>query len=351
MNETFVIRLFLTITLLLLSLVNLSYEKDYIHYTTSTFDKAQKQKRSSNDNKVWDDYKIKYNKKYLNENDENIHREAFFRKLELIKINNENFDNGIVSYHLNVNHLTDYTEEDYKKMIGNSFNVSSFDVKERFIFKMKDNVPNSIDWRQYGAVTEVKNQGLCGNGWIFAANGAIESAWRGKSGELISFSEQAVADCTEGDSCKGGWVSKAFEYNKYYGMIMEKEYPYNYKDSQCDIGDKEFVGKISRWVSLQTNDEDYLKLIIGTVGPIAVGIDASLESFQAYSHGIYDDPTCPKTLNHAVLLIGYGKDDLNGEYWLVKNSYGTTWGEQGYLRIRRGLNRCGIAMAAAVPIL
>uniref|UniRef100_A0AAF5D8D7 Cathepsin L-like n=1 Tax=Strongyloides stercoralis TaxID=6248 RepID=A0AAF5D8D7_STRER len=300
---------------------------------------------------LWNRYKTKYKKIYKNEEDEDIHMKEFFDKIKLISNHNRKAINGNELYYLNINHFTDYTSFDYQKMIGESFNVSSKIFNDKIILNKQVPVPKAIDWRHYGAVTDIKNQGLCGNGWIFASNGAIEAVWKGKTGNLISFSSQAVADCTKGDSCTGGWIDNAFEYSKHYGMIKENDYPYKFKkDGECNYTNHEIVGKISRWIQLQAGNEEYLKFYVGTVGPIVVGIDASLKTFQTYSYGIYDDSECGHTLNHVVLLIGYGKDDINGDYWIGKNSYGLSWGEQGYFRIRRGINRCGIALAAAAPI-
>uniref|UniRef100_A0A0N5BDM9 Pept_C1 domain-containing protein n=1 Tax=Strongyloides papillosus TaxID=174720 RepID=A0A0N5BDM9_STREA len=309
-----------------------------------------------NDNKnksqLWNDFKINFKKIYSDQNDENIHMEAFFDKILLINSHNKASIIGNESYYLNINHFTDYTQADYQKMIGKSFKVPKHIYGKNLNHNIRHvDIPNEIDWRHYGAVSDIKNQGLCGSGWIFAANAAIEAAWKGKTGSLFSFSAQAVADCTEGDSCNGGWVTKAFEYSKYYGMINETEYPYTYdEDDDCEVSDKTVIGKISRWIHLQTNDEDYLKFYVGTIGPVVVGIDASLQTFQTYSYGIYDDPSCSETLNHVVLIIGYGKDDIYGDYWIAKNSYGSTWGEGGFFKIRRGLNRCGITLAVAAPI-
>ncbi|CEF60945.1 Cathepsin L.1 [Strongyloides ratti] len=309
-------------------------------------------KHTNKSQQLWNNYKIKYMKVYKNQIEENVHMEAFFDKIALINNHNNKNINGNESYYLNINHFTDYTQPDYQKMIGKSFNVSSKVYNDKINFNKQISVPKAIDWRHYGAITDVKNQGLCGNGWIFAANAAIEAIWKGNTRNLVSFSSQAVADCTKGDSCTGGWIEDAFEYSKYYGMIKETDYPYKFgKDGECKYKDYEIVGKISRWIHLQTNDEEYLKFYIGTIGPVVVGMDASLKTFQAYSHGIYDDPECSHTLNHVVLLIGYGKDDFNGDYWIAKNSYGTSWGEQGYFRIKRGVNKCGIALAAAAPIV
>lgn len=215
--------------------------------------------------------------------------------------------------------------------------------------------PDMVDWRDEGYVTPVKDQGQCGSCWSFGATGSMEGAIFKKTGELVSLSEQNLVDCDKKSSaCQGGLEIYAFDYVISNGGInTEADYPYQSGDGshhQCRFDDSNRVLTISSYDEYP-RDEENLTDKLATEGPISVGIDAGQRSFQFYSSGIYYEEDCHTLLlNHAVLAVGYGTQ-ADGDYYIVKNSWGTSWGDAGYILMSRNRNNnCGIASDANLPI-
>jgi len=214
--------------------------------------------------------------------------------------------------------------------------------------------PTSIDWRQLGAVTAVKNQGSCGSCWAFSATGNMEGQWYKSTKKLVNLSEQQLVDCDKecvqwqgekscDDGCNGGLMWSAFNHViKNGGIDTEESYRYEGHDGRCRFKNATVGATIKSWKFLPT-DEAQLAAAVAADGPVAVAINADL--LQFYGSGIIktDSSECdPEALDHGVLIVGYGVQG-NTNYWLVKNSWGKSWGEQGYFRIQRGNNACGIA--------
>jgi cathepsin L len=223
--------------------------------------------------------------------------------------------------------------------------------------KLKESVganPTEYDWRTKGVVQAIKDQAKCGGCWSFASVAAQESAWAISTGTLTSLSEQNLIDCvTNCYGCNGGNVELAY----YYVLLRqsgrfntEKNYPYQAITSTCRYKSSDALTSISDFGTV-TRTESALQNVVIQYGPIAVAIDASKNSFQLYAGGIYNEPSCSSSkLDHAVTLIGYGVSP--SDYWLVKNSWGTRWGEAGYIKMRRNANnQCGIATDAVVPLI
>jgi cathepsin L len=214
--------------------------------------------------------------------------------------------------------------------------------------------PATLDWRDKGVVQKIKDQGKCGGCWAFAAVGAQESAWAIKKGQLTSLSEQNLVDCVSTcKGCNGGNVDLAYNYviqRQSAHFNSESGYPYQAITSTCRYKAADALTTISDFGTV-SRTETALVNVLNQYGPIGVAIDASKNSFQLYRSGIYNEPSCSSTkLDHAVTLIGYGTSPSN--YFLVKNSWGTSWGEAGYIRLtRNGSNQCGIATDAIVPIV
>ncbi|KAG8497874.1 hypothetical protein CXB51_007206 [Gossypium anomalum] len=220
-----------------------------------------------------------------------------------------------------------------------------------------DNLPEDFDWREKGAVTPVKNQGSCGSCWSFSTTGALEGANFLATGKLVSLSEQQLVDCDHecdpeeagscDSGCNGGLMNSAFEYTlKAGGLMREEDYPYTGTDrGTCKFDKSKIVAKVANF-SVVSLDEDQIAANLVKNGPLAVAINAVF--MQTYIGGVSCPYICSKRLDHGVLLVGYGSAGYapirlkDKPHWIIKNSWGETWGENGYYKICRGRNVCGV---------
>jgi len=205
---------------------------------------------------------------------------------------------------------------------------------------------SAIDWRNSGAVTGVKDQGQCGSCWSFSATGAMEGAYKIKSGSLVSLSEQNFVDCdNNGDhGCNGGLMDNAFAWAKTNGGVCtESAYPYTAKKGTCVTSCGTKYAKPASFTDVNKNDANALMSALNKQ-PVSVAIEADQSAFQLYKSGVFT-ATCGSNLDHGVLAVGYGTD-AGKNYWTVKNSWGTSWGEAGYIRLSRDVGgksgQCGI---------
>ncbi|KAI6191160.1 hypothetical protein M3Y97_00197900 [Aphelenchoides bicaudatus] len=207
------------------------------------------------------------------------------------------------------------------------------------------NLPDSIDWRNKGAVTAIKNQGACGSCFTFGAIGAIEGQWFKKTNKLIAFSEEEVLDCGD-DNCGGGDPLHVYDtIAEIGGLQTEQDYPYiagsgEGINDQCNSNDKKFVAYVNGSRALPIHDEILLAKLLATEGPIEINIDA--DYLFDYDSGIIkpndqEPGSHPELINHAVLLVAYGVEN-NQPFWTIKNSWGTNFGEDGYFRVARNAN-------------
>ncbi|XP_037417756.1 ervatamin-B-like [Triticum dicoccoides] len=218
-------------------------------------------------------------------------------------------------------------------------------------------MPDSVDWRTQGAVTEVKNQRFCGSCWAFAAVAATEGLVKIGTGNLISMSEQQVLDCTGGtNTCSGGDINAALRYVAASGGLQpEAAYAYSGQQGACRSGGVRPNSAASvgapRWARLY-GDEGALQELAASQ-PVAVALEATDPDFRHYRSGVYaGSSSCGQRLNHAVTVVGYGADGGGQQYWVLKNQWGTGWGEGGYMRVARGNGaNCGIATYAYYPTM
>ncbi|OHT02179.1 Clan CA, family C1, cathepsin L-like cysteine peptidase [Tritrichomonas foetus] len=254
------------------------------------------------------------------------------------------------SFRVAHNKFSTYTPAEYKALLGFK-NVKTGHKGKKSTKKV--NAPESLDWRESGLVNPIKDQASCGSCWAFSAIATCESAYAKSSGKLLSFSEQNIVDCVLGCyGCSGGWPNVAIDHvldNQNGQFNSEDDYPYTALDGNCVYDASKAIGKVTGYLEVEYDSESDLKEKVAGYGVVSVCIQAGTSAFMSYTGGIFDYPDCSQTfLDHAVAAVGYGAE--NGvEYWIVRNSWGTSWGEEGYVRmIRNKQNQCGIANEAVV---
>ncbi|XP_073229988.1 procathepsin L-like [Porites lutea] len=308
---------------------------------------------------TWQAWKGFHDKKYESDDEESLRYTIWNENRKSIERHNSDEHS---TFQLEMNHLGDMTSKEvhlilngYNRQYKSSKNKNS----EASSFLPPNNIelPKNVDWREKGYVTPVKNQGQCGSCWAFSTTGSLEGQHFKKTGKLVSLSEQNLVDCSEkfgNYGCEGGLMTNAFRYIKANkGIDTEKSYPYVAEDEKCHFNASSVGADDTGYVNITSGDEKALKVAVGTVGPISVAIDAGHLSFQFYKKGVYKEPACSSTLlDHGVLAVGYGTTDDGQDYWLVKNSWGASWGDKGYIMMARNNNNmCGIATSASYPLV
>jgi cathepsin L len=306
----------------------------------------------------WTMFKKAHGKTYKSNDEEAVRQIIFEKKLKYIRKWNLEHDLGQHSYRLGVNKYSDLTHEEFiKQMNGYKMGNKTKSTGSKFLAPGNYKIPDAVDWRKKGYVTEVKDQAQCGSCWAFSTTGSLEGQHFKSTGNLVSISEQNLVDCSwdEGNmGCNGGLMDQAFTYiKKNKGIDTEDSYPYEGVDGDCRFKKSTVGATDTGYTDITSGDEDALQQAIATVGPISVAIDASHESFQSYESGVYDEPDCSSSeLDHGVLAVGYDTDDSGTPYYIVKNSWGTSWGQDGYLWMSRNKdNQCGIATSASYPLV
>ena len=251
-----------------------------------------------------------------------------------------------------VNHLTDRTDTEIKAINGfkTMENEPARDVK---IFDLGYEAETPLDWRTKGAVTPVKDQGQCGSCWAFSTTGSMEGAHFVAKGELLSLSESNLVDCSHLNlGCNGGSFDMAYRYAEDHPLELEADYPYVAKSSlfACKYDAAKGKVKVVTFKNVQARSVEQFKAALATQ-PISVAVEADQPVFHQYTGGIITSTTCGTSLDHAILTVGWGTDATAGDYWIVKNSWTTGWGEAGYVRIGivEGAGICGIQSTPAFP--
>eukprot|EP00916_Digyalum_oweni_P008697 GHVL01014510.1.p1 GENE.GHVL01014510.1~~GHVL01014510.1.p1 ORF type:complete len:328 (+),score=10.48 GHVL01014510.1:113-1096(+) len=304
----------------------------------------------------WELYKEKFNKVYRETHEEQFRRSVWEHHLQYIDNHNMEAKRGEHSFVLAVNRFADTPNKEFQKlMTGFRMRNESRTGGAKFSFP-RDNLrdlPDTVDWRPEGYVTPVKDQAQCGACWAFSTTGSLEGQWFKKTGQLVSLSEQNLVDCAKNGNigCEGGLMELAFMYiGANDGVDTEESYPYEARDGECRFQRDQVGASVTGFVEIEAFSEIDQQAAVATVGPVSVAMDASRLSFQFYSSGVYYDADCSSgLLNHAVLAVGYGAQD-GQDYWIMKNSWGTQWGDKGYFLMARNRdNNCGIATDSSFP--
>lgn len=283
------------------------------------------------------EFRQQYRKEIVSPTELEYRFKVFQDNMDFIKKHN----NKNSTYSLGVNHFADLTWEEFQ----NSYLSTPIDNEVSASLNTKVETVKEIDWREKGAVTPVKNQGMCGSCWAFSTTGSLEGALAINKGSLPSLSEQELVDCSRSygnNGCNGGLMQFGFAYIQDHSVGTEKDYPYQGRDQSCKRKDEGERYAVTDYVTLDPVDVTGLSAALEK-GPVSVALEVRRD-FQMYKRGVYTaSKSCGSRLNHGVLLVGQ-KDN----YYIVKNSWSSGWGEKGFIRmaIDTGRGTCGIANQA-----
>jgi len=274
--------------------------------------------------------------------------EIFKKNMDLAREFNQK---GEYTFTLGVTIFADKTRdefEDWLKLTSGTKPRASGIERALFDMDTAETAPDTMDWVSQGAVTPIKNQGSCGSCWAFSTTGGIEGQNYLVNKKLSSFSEQELVDCSQAEGnqgCNGGLMDDGFKFVESDGLCFESAYPYKGVGGSCEKSTCTSQVTVTSFTDIPQGNTDALMTACGTKGPISIAVDANF-FWQLYSGGLFNHPCNPSKLDHGVLLVGYEK----GSYWKVKNSWGSGWGEKGYIRLAgTDANTCGLANSASYP--
>merc|ERR1719473_423665 len=252
------------------------------------------------------------------------------------------------------NQFSAMSNEEFKAtMMGLKKNPNFGGSNKQMVYDPSKASAGSVDWRAKGAVTPVKNQGQCGSCWAFSTTGSTEGANQIASGNLVSLSEQQLVDCSRAEGnmgCNGGLMDNGFKYIEQNKLCTEEAYPYHASDGMCKASSCQGKVGVSGYTDVPQDNEQALEQAV-TKGPVSIAIEADQTAFQFYKSGVFNK-ACGTRLDHGVLIVGYGQE-AGEKYWIVKNSWGATWGGEGYIMMAKDVSSkqgtCGLAMQPLYP--
>nr|AWM30700.1 cathepsin H [Rachycentron canadum] len=283
----------------------------------------------------------------------------YYNRLQIFAQNKRMIDKhneGNHSFTMRLNQFSDMTFSEFRKSFLWSEPQNCSATRGNYLSSNGPR-PDSIDWRKKGNyVTDVKNQLSCGSCWTFSTTGCLESVTAIATGRLVPLSEQQLVDCAQdfnNHGCNGGLPSQAFEYIMYNkGLMTELDYPYTATEGICKYQSQMASAYVKDVVNITAYDEMEMVDAVATHNPVSFAFEVTPD-FMHYHQGVYTSTKCHNTtdkVNHAVLAVGYGED--NGTpYWIVKNSWSSSWGIDGYFLIERGKNMCGLAACSSFPVV
>ncbi|XP_034477523.1 cathepsin L1 [Drosophila innubila] len=325
------------------------------NFLNGEFVKCQQNESSFKYSEEFENFKIFNNKSYRRVYDEIRSYKAYEVNQEIVDKHNKDYENGKSSFRLSTNTMADMTTNSYLKgylrLLKNQPNSTLDNMSDVVGSTLMNNVPDSFDWRKKGFITTSHNQETCGSCYAFSIAQSIEGQIFKRTGKILDLSEQQIVDCSipyGNRGCTGGSLRNTLKYLQATGGLMRAlDYRYASKKGNCQFVKELAVVNVTSWAILPPNDENAIQAAVAHIGPIAVSINATPKTFQLYSDGVYDDISCSSaSVNHAMLVIGFDKD-----YWILKNWWGERWGEAGLMRLRKGINLCGIANYAAYAIV
>lgn len=247
--------------------------------------------------------------------------------------------------------MSDWTEQEYLDILT-YMPMDQADFEENLTYHPETlEASKAIDWRSKGKVQGIKDQKQCGSCWAFSSVSALESAYAVKHGKLYSFAEQQLVDCEpKSHGCRGGLQRYAYDYYKTHNAIEESSYKYTAKDGTCQYSSKSHSSvKTTGYKSVAAKNPDQMKAALQSQ-PLSVSIEADKSAFQRYKSGIFNSAECGTRLDHATNVVGWGSS-AGKDFWIMRNSWGKTWGESGYMRleIQSGNGVCGIQKEPQYP--
>ena len=294
-------------------------------------------------------YVAKFGKSYGTKEEFEFRADTF--KATLAKVFEENSKNDN-TFTVGLNKFADWTPAEFKRVLSyKPIRGAKSATLQQF---NETAIPTEIDWRTKNAVNPVKDQQQCGSCWAFSTNAALEGRDAIKTGTLKSLSEQQLVDCAGGSygnqGCDGGDMGTAMSYAHDFGMMAESDYAYTATDGTCAYDKTKVVSTPTGHQNVAVNNALALKTAIAD-GPVSVAIEADTFSFQFYSGGVLNTKACGTNLDHGVAAVGYGSDSTGKPYYIVRNSWGASWGLKGYINIAivDGAGICGIQMEPVYP--